>query len=241
MEEQSRDFVINFKKYESIFNKLEDDESKSIFEDLINFRLTGNLKSVEWYSLRVRDQYFEDFLRIPPKCNFLVAGGYDGDTTQMFCNKYIDYNKVFIFEPDIYNINRAKERLISNKNINFINKALSDKLGKINFRATGNIKSHIDFSAESTVDVTTIDVEVKDKLHFIKTDLEGYDLLALYGAKNHIKENKPSLAIAVYHQIPHIHQIYEFVLNLNPFYRVRLRHYTEGSSETIMYFIPESI
>ena len=90
----------------------------------------------------------------------------------------------------------------------------------------------------STIVATTIDDEVKGKVSFIKMDLEGWDLNALIGAKNHIFNDHPNLAIAVYHKTDHLRKIYEFVINIHNDYNVFLRNYTEGNSETIMYFIP---
>ncbi|RLW68504.1 MAG: hypothetical protein B6D71_13650 [gamma proteobacterium symbiont of Stewartia floridana] len=69
-------------------------------------------------------------------------------------------------------------------------------------------------------------------------DLEGWELQALHGARRHILEERPNLAIAVYHQAADFRTIFEYITGLCPDYRVYLRHYTEGWSETIMYFIP---
>ena len=61
---------------------------------------------------------------------------------------------------------------------------------------------------------------------------------ALQGAQGHIKNGHPILAIAVYHTVSDFWRIPEYVLSLRPDYRIFLRHYTEGWSETVMYFIP---
>jgi len=46
------------------------------------------------YSVRLNEQYFEDFLKIDQEI-FVDAGGFDGDTTELFCTKYPKYKKVF--------------------------------------------------------------------------------------------------------------------------------------------------
>ena len=48
------------------------------------------------------------------------------------------------------------------------------------------------------------------------------------------------LAIAVYHDIVDFWRIPEYVLSLRPNYQIYLRHYTEGWSETVMYFVPNN-
>lgn len=66
-------------------------------------------------------------------------------------------------------------------------------------------------------------------LTFIKIDLEGWELKALYGAVRHIAEDHPKLAISVYHHAGDFWRIRDD-------YQVFLRHYTEGWSESVMYF-----
>ncbi|MBP7509952.1 MAG: FkbM family methyltransferase [Smithella sp.] len=85
---------------------------------------------------------------------------------------------------------------------------------------------------------TTLDQYVNDKVTFIKMDLEGWELKAMQGAKKHIIEDKPKLAIAVYHNASDFWQVFEYVTSLRRDYRVFLRHYTEGWSETVMYCVP---
>lgn len=68
-------------------------------------------------------------------------------------------------------------------------------------------------------------------------DIEGLEYKALIGSSNIIKNYKPKLAIAVYHHAEDFRRIPEFLLKINPDYKVYLRHYTQGWSETIMYFI----
>jgi hypothetical protein len=69
-------------------------------------------------------------------------------------------------------------------------------------------------------------------------DLEGWEIKALEGARQHIVADHPTLAIAVYHHPSDFWQIFEYVKNLRHDYNVFLRHYTEGWSETVMYFVP---
>jgi hypothetical protein len=69
-------------------------------------------------------------------------------------------------------------------------------------------------------------------------DLEGWELRALAGCRQHIKNHKPKLAISVYHKASHFREVMDWVLSIHPNYTVRLRHYTQGWSETVMFFTP---
>jgi hypothetical protein len=87
--------------------------------------------------------------------------------------------------------------------------------------------------------VTTIDAKISGPVSFIKMDLEGWEMNAIAGAKQCISNNHPKLAIAVYHNAADFWKIPELILSMRSDYDLYLRHYTEGWSETVMYFIPK--
>jgi FkbM family methyltransferase len=238
IQHQNVDFYQNFDQYKNVFEALEDDKSRTTYIDLLKYRLTGNIQCMYDYSIRPNEQYFEDFVKLPTNAVFLDGGGFDGDSTELFCKFCPDFGKVFLFEPDKNNMSLAKNRLRNFENITYIEKAISNSEGFVKFLPTNNMMSKVSDYGSIDVCVTTIDIEIKEKIDFIKMDLEGFDLFALEGAENHILNDYPTLAIAVYHEISHLYDIFNYVMKLQPKYKVRIRHYTEGDSETIMYFLP---
>ena len=68
-------------------------------------------------------------------------------------------------------------------------------------------------------------------------DIEGAELEALKGAKETIKRNHPKLAICVYHKPEDIVDIPKFILELDPEYKLYLRHYSDNAGETVLYAI----
>lgn len=72
---------------------------------------------------------------------------------------------------------------------------------------------------------------------FIKMDIEGAELAALKGAKNTIKMYKPKLAICVYHNPLDIIEIPKLIKEIEPSYKLYLRHYSKFYSDTILYAI----
>ncbi|MCE2939940.1 MAG: FkbM family methyltransferase [Fimbriimonadaceae bacterium] len=88
--------------------------------------------------------------------------------------------------------------------------------------------------------MTSIDEAVGEPISFVKMDIEGWELPALKGAKRHVLEDHPKLAVAVCHHPSDFWRIPEHILGVRDDYRIYLRHYREGWSETVMYFIPDS-
>lgn len=239
--ETRADIEINQSKWEALSSSLDDEQSKQVLDDILSYRLTGNYASMTRYSFRPKDQYFEDFTACGSKEVFVDAGGFDGDTTEEFCKRYPEYKKVYLFEPSSGNLEKAKIRLKDCRDIDFIQLGLADIEEKLWFNPDEGPSSCINSSGSCQIDVTTLDLYINNKVTFIKMDLEGWELKALQGAKQHLIEDKPKLAIAVYHNASDFWQIFEYVKSIQKDYKVYLRHYTEGWSETVMYFIPKGI
>ena len=239
VDEARYDIISNYDKYNLIFNILNDDLSREIFNDLIRYRLTADYNYMRKYSIRLNDQYFEKFLGDLKGSIFVDCGGFDGDTTEEFCKRYPEYKKVFLFEPSQKNIESAKKRLKEIRDINIIKLGVSDESGILSFNPNSGSASSISEDGSDFINVTTLDEFIQEPVSFIKMDLEGWELPALKGASNQIEDNSPILAISVYHSISDFWKIPEFILDKNGKYNIYLRHYTEGWSETVMYFLPK--
>lgn len=68
-------------------------------------------------------------------------------------------------------------------------------------------------------------------------DLEGYEENALLGAKETIKDQKPILAVSIYHKRWDIFRIPALLLEYNPEYTFYFRHYGTSLQETVLYAI----
>ena len=234
--DQRRDYQEHQGEWGSLFERLEDDESKQTLSDILRYRLTADALYMSSYQVRLKEQYFEEFLGLRREV-FVDAGGFDGDTTDEFCRRHPDYEKVFLFEPSGSNMAAARARLKEFCDIEFIQEGLSDCGGELSFDPDSGSASSVSSTSDKRIKVTTLDQAVKQPVSFIKMDLEGWELKALSGCRGHILEDKPKLAISVYHSASDFRAIPAFILSLNPDYRVFLRHYTQGWSETVMFFV----
>ncbi|WP_462183255.1 FkbM family methyltransferase [Pseudoalteromonas maricaloris] len=239
-----RDTYNTCSKYHSkimgVFQSLEDEESKACFSKVMRYRLTGDNCRDLGFKVNIEKQYFENFIKDAAFGTFVDGGGFDGDTAERyieFCSG--NFNKIYVFEPDESNAEEARKNLSIYDNIVIEQKGLSDKSGSLQFSSLSTTCSSFSESGVKNTEVTTIDESVSECINFIKLDVEGFDLKALRGAKDYITKDTPVMAISVYHDPNHFWQIPEFVLSNNNKYKLRFRHYTEGWSESVMFFLPK--
>jgi len=233
-----RDFNVNRNRYEWIFDRLEDAESRRILHRLINFRLSRDLHFMDGFVDAQDRQYFEPFLDLQEAGeSFADVGCYDGFTSLEFIKRCPEYKSIHVFEPELGNMNRVKVRLTEFPSIHFYPFGVSDKEQILRFKSAGSA-SVVSDHGELSIKVKRIDDVIHDSVSFLKMDIEGGEIPALRGASRLIEKYQPRLAISVYHKSDDLWQIPELVLKIRDDYRVFLRHYTEGMTETVMFFVP---
>jgi hypothetical protein len=92
-----------------------------------------------------------------------------------------------------------------------------------------------------------VEVEVKspdgtfgESPTMVKIDIEGGELNALKGMRFVLEESIPAFALAAYHHPSQSLELFEFVDQIKDGYQPYLRHYTEGTTETVLYMIPKN-
>jgi FkbM family methyltransferase len=224
--------------YENLYGRLKDFESKSILRRLLNFRLTSDLAFMEGFVDAQYRQYFEPFLNLNVSGEtFVDIGCYDGYTTEEFIKRCPNYSGVEIFEPEPNNMKRVKSRLAVRERLNYHGCGAASESALLRFSVDGSA-SRVSTDGELEVRVAPIDSVLTMSPTFIKMDIEGAEYDAIIGAEKTIREYHPRLAISVYHKVDDLRRIPELVLSYRSDYDLYLRHYTEGMTETVMFFIP---
>lgn len=108
----------------------------------------------------------------------------------------------------------------------------------MNFQTTGEGSAKVASEGNDRIEVVSLDSYIKEKVTFIKMDIEGAELEALKGCQNTIKKYRPKLAISVYHKKEDIIEIPGYIMSLVPDYHFYLRHYSSGFAETVLYALP---
>ncbi|QTF07992.1 FkbM family methyltransferase [Brenneria izadpanahii] len=234
------DYSRNKEKYDRLYCLMSDDLSRETLRRLVTFRLYRDLSQMSIFTNRMEDQYFEDFLRLDEE-SFVDAGGYDGLNSLIFAERYPDYHTIHLFEPNPDIITLAKRKLHALPRVAFYELGLSYCAQQLNFDSNEGVASasKISDSGNTVIHVDALDNVIKDRVTFIKMDIEGAESDAIAGAKQTILAHHPKLAICVYHKPNDFWYLVEQILSIRADYKLYFRHYTEGTDETVMYFVPD--
>lgn len=185
-----------------------------------------------------KKQYF-DLPQLPHDENevFIDVGCYDGFSVKNFIDwSGNQYKEIISFEPDNICYPKCKEALKEVPNYTIINKGLWSSKTTLYFNETGASDSTISADGKIKICTCRLDEELKDKrVTFIKMDIEGAEREALLGAEKIIREQKPKLAICIYHKNEDVWEIPNLILEMNPEYRFYIRHYSLRFAETVLY------
>ena len=140
---------------------------------------------------------------IQPGMTILDVGANIGETSLMFSRLTGKNGQVFAFEPDPDTFAHLKEHLSINHvdNVNPIQFALGDVPGTffLGHNANNTAGNRISDEHGKEITVTTADQFVPGlhlaHIHFIKIDIEGFEVRMLKGAKDTIEKYKPVMFI----------------------------------------------
>jgi FkbM family methyltransferase len=173
----------------------------------------------------LRDEYFVD------------AGALNGETTKAFFS-ICPNGHSYLFEPNPEQYEIAKKNLKDCENAEFYPYGLWSENAALRFSTSDDDRGSAKISKNGNIEIRVrrLDDMLKGKrVTFIKMDIEGAEMEALKGAERIIREQKPKLAICVYHKPEDIWQIPRRILDFCPEYTFYLRHYSIFTTETVLY------
>lgn len=214
-----------------IYERLSDKKSKSIYENIIRFRLLDDSLTIPTDSQD--KQYFEyDYWNKDKDEVVLDIGAYNGISLKTFLlENENNFSKYYCIEPDQYNYNNLIKYIdsldISIKNkIICINKCLWSHNTNLNLYALNGPGSFVSSIGKQKTEAITIDKLMNNKkVSFIKMNIEGSEKQALLGGKQTICGYKPKLAVAGYHKTDDLWRIPQIILNYRNDYKIYLKSY----------------
>ncbi len=183
-------------------------------------------------------------------CDF---GAYDGDTVREFVKATGGKcRRIWAFEPDTRNFRKLEAALSGDERVRCLNCGVWSKSGQLMFAGKAGRNSCLRFDQANTKD-SAVDVISLDEWYygngqtdgkvvngesingeimngempptFMKFDVEGAEEAALLGGRRLIGEFRPKLQVAAYHRSEDIFRLPLLLKELNPEYRLYLRHH----------------
>lgn len=217
-------FEKNKEKFEQVYSVLADSESKRVYENILNYKISGKLKYLFDSMLCDKSCVYSDILKLSCNETIVDLGAYDGDTIKEFTTFTNDnYRHIYALEPDEKNYKKLVKNTGELKNITTYNMGAWNKKDTLFFAKKAGRNSK--FSYEGVpVKVTDIDSLIDDEVSMIKMDIEGSEMNALKGAENIIKKYAPKLYVCAYHRNEDLFAIPLKILQLNENYKIYFRH-----------------
>jgi FkbM family methyltransferase len=189
-------------------------------------------------------------LRLSDGDYVIDAGASWGYTALRFAHEVGEKGRIFCFEFEPKSLEILKKNLELNPRlaslITVVEKALwNDSSTILDFIPRGpgtRVSKGPNGEQENQVSSVSIDsfAETLPRVDFIKMDIEGAELPALYGAAQTIRKHRPKLAISLYHNLSDFVDIPEYLASLGVDYSYYLDHVTIHSEETTLFAVPST-
>lgn len=219
----NKDFISsNFRAFNHIYNYLADDESRKVLSSVLRFNITGDI--TELFSSPSNKYRFT-----PHNKTHIDGGAYDGDTIEEYITENPIYKNIIAIEPSKKNFEKLQDNTKNIRDIFYINKALWSSVGAKSIKSSNSGRGFTIENRETSYGDAIIQFETIDNIcdgidvGSIKLDCEGSDIDVLYGGVNTISEQKPQIAVAVYHKAGDLYEIPRLLRYYNPNYSLYLR------------------
>ncbi len=214
-------FLDRFDEAQSAYNKLEDEASRSCFEMLTRFKITGRL---EWLrqAFTVSPADKTRFECRNEGAVVLDLGAYNGDTALELAAGCTGYSKLIAVEPEKKNYQKLVKNTAALDNIEYINAAAWSTEGIVSFRSSAGRMASVGSGSKKVRSVSVDGLLCGGRCDLIKYDVEGADIEAIKGSEKTIKQYCPKICTAAYHRPYDYFELINLISRLHPEYSFRL-------------------
>lgn len=208
------------------YELMADDQSRHVFRSVVNYKLSGRPELLTGCESS-RDEVFA-LIAPGEKERFLDLGAYDGDTVTEFLHFAGRAESILALEPDPKNFRKLARTaaLPGYEQVSILNAGIWETDGVLRFDGRAGRSSSLSEAGKIEVPVRSIDslAEEYGGFTFIKMDVEGAEKEALLGARRTL-QTRPKLILSGYHRTKDLFALPLLVHELNPDYRIYLRHH----------------
>jgi FkbM family methyltransferase len=231
----------NKDQYRWLSGALGDDWSRQVLDAVLNYRMSAE---PEFLAPVLDKGRHHQGLYHPVglfECDehevYVDAGAFDGDSLTWFKERVADrYDRIIAFEPDPKTYVRLTKNFNGDERIQAINAGLHRKKAVLRFRDDASRGAIFAEDGEISMNVIALDeLLAGERATFIKMNIEGAEIDALYGAQNTIRRWLPKLAISVYHRPTDLWRIPQLIREFSDEYDLFLRQHDGGVIETVLY------
>ena len=230
----------NIESITAVQGLLCDDESKKVFDDIINFKLTGRIDILR----RHESDNATALTKILACHNFKCTadlGAYNGDSIRELLSFSESVTDIIAFEPDSRNFRKLCEYAgtVDSVRIHPINAGAWSERGILEFDDSGNRNANLAQNTSAVLNggakktkirqiaVDTLDACAEElgliSLDYVKYDVEGSEYEALLGSEHIIKKIAPTLLVSLYHRSEDIFTLPLLLQKMQPRYKFFLR------------------
>lgn len=233
------------------FDLLFDDESREVLLEIMDSRVRGKYPDERFVSINPYAPRAE-FCELDKNEIIVDCGAFVGDTMERFIwQRFGVFKKIIMIEPDHKNVRAIEfrqKRLVNEwgldkDSLQVLPFAVSDKSNRaIVKNGDGNADlgtrievSKIDDTDENSIEVVALDDVIIEPITYLKADIEGFEYRMIRGAERIIKTYRPKLGICIYHNAVDFYSIPLLIKEINPDYKLIIRHYTPQLYDTVLY------
>lgn len=210
--------------FKAVFDMLSDDFSKTVYENIIKGKLTGDPQ----YLFAAESDPKEAWTLLDLKDNevYLDLGAYTGDTVAEFMSQVAGYERIIAVEPDRKNHKKCMSNLAGFNKIEIFNACIDECLGERKFLMDGGRKSAVLDQGGFAVPALTVDeIMGGNKVSYIKMDVEGMERKAILGAKESIAIWRPKMLVSAYHRSEDLFDLPLLVDSISKIGKLHIRHF----------------
>ena len=239
--------VAAFPAARQIHAALADDESRRQFAGHLQWRVT--LDSVHLPAGDRRRAYFGvPFLNLGGDAVVADIGAFDGDSLRSFLLWRCGCQAFHALEPDPISFDRLRAFVASLSpevaaHVHPAQIAAGAAADTLVMTPTGKPGSATGAHSKVQREIPCVrlsDYFAKERVSYIKLDIEGAEADALSGAWEVIERDRPILAVAIYHKPLDIVNLPREIIAHTPGYRYHLRSHDSDGIDLVFYAVPET-